>query len=185
MTNRIDTLPGFRIRPALPADVPEIRYLHHASLWCLATAAYTPLQIDALIRRRGTLDRDLVDGGTYYLVEIGGEIAGCGGWSGVNRLEGHAPAPMPDGVALIRAVYVHPKWARRGVGTRLMRHVEAEAVRAGRQRAELLATLTGVPLYASLAYADCGTVRIDLGAVELPAVRMRKMFMVPRAAAAA
>ena len=106
------------------------------------------------------IDTQLIDDGTYFVVESGGEVAGCGGWSRRATLFGSDAQPgrrselldPSRDAARIRAFFVHPEWARRGIGREILERCEAEARNFGFRSAELLATLPGVPFYRSLGY---------------------------------
>jgi len=94
------------------------------------------------------------------VAEADGQLAGCGGWSRRQTLYGgdqHKAATDPlldptrdDG--RIRAFFVHPAWARRGVGRAIIRVCEAAAGAAGFRSLALAATLPGEPLYRALGY---------------------------------
>lgn len=122
---------------------------------------YTPEQIEAAAQSVFGVDRQLIEDGTYYIAEVGGQMAGCGGWSRRGTLYGASdyghsrndtmldPAHEP---ARIRAFFTHPKFARKGIGRAILEHCEEEARKAGFHRMEMAATLSGVPLYAAHGY---------------------------------
>ncbi len=156
------------VRPACRSDMPAIEALHKASVRELATGYYSPAVLERFLAA-GTVDRGLVDAGTYYLAEIQGGLVGSGGWEAVD--DGPAGASR----ARIRLVFVHPDWARQGIGRRLVQHAETEAARAGCRHFELDASLPGVPLYHHLGYREvqrCGLALPD--GTTLPAIRMEK-----------
>jgi GNAT superfamily N-acetyltransferase len=164
----IDIASLIRIRLAHPGDVRAIEALHRASVRELAVGYYSPVMLERLLAA-GTIDRRLIDAGTYYLAEIAGLLAGSGGWMAVED--------RPEGLlrAMIRSVFVHPDWARQGIGRRLVLNAEAEASRAGFSHFELDATLAGVPLYQHLGYREvkrCGYALAD--GTTLPVIRMEK-----------
>jgi GNAT superfamily N-acetyltransferase len=130
------------------------------------------------------LDSQLVRDGTYFVVERDGRIAGCGGWSWRSTLYGgdrsmisRDPEPLDPltDAARIRAMYTDPEFARQGVGRMVIALCEEAALRAGFRRATMMATMAGVPLYASCGYAKVEEVLSDsiLG-VRVPLVRMEK-----------
>ncbi|MCE2900773.1 MAG: GNAT family N-acetyltransferase [Gemmatimonadetes bacterium] len=131
------------------------------------------------------VDTQLVDDGTYFVLEADGHPVACGGWSGRQTLFGgdqHKsgtdtpvdPSVMP---ARIRAFFVHPSYARRGLGQRLFVLVAHEARRAGFTRVELMATLPGVPLYRALGFAPHEEVAVTLAdGVAVPCVRMARLL---------
>ena len=107
------------------------------------------------------VDSQLIADGTYFVAETGGEIVGCGGWSRRKTLYGgdrtkkgedslREPGKDP---AMIRAFFVHPRFARRGIGRRFVVACEEAARRAGFTRIDIVATLAGEPLYSSCGYA--------------------------------
>jgi GNAT superfamily N-acetyltransferase len=146
------------IRQAVPTDVPALETLIRASVLGLQAADYTPEQLQLSLERVFGVDTRLIQDGTYFVAEAqDGEervIAGCGGWSkrktlyGSDHCAGREDAlldPERD-AAKIRAFFVHPGWARRGVGSRILQVCETAAAAAGFHRLEMGATLTGVPL---------------------------------------
>jgi GNAT superfamily N-acetyltransferase len=128
------------------------------------------------------LDTQLVEDGTYFVVEAGGELAGCGGWSRRATLYGGDRSPGRDAALLdpardaarVRAMYTHPRHARRGVGRLILSLCEAAARSAGFARVELMATLSGEPLYRSCGYEERERVVDDRGGAPVPLVRMTK-----------
>jgi len=149
------------IRAATRDDIPALRELIEHSVRELQAGWYSPEQIEAAVHSVFGVDQQLIDDGTYYVAEIGGQMAGCGGWSKRGTLYGAShyghsrndvlldPACDP---ARIRAYFTHPKFARKGVGRALLEHCEEEARKAGFQSMEMAATLPGVPLYAASGY---------------------------------
>jgi GNAT superfamily N-acetyltransferase len=165
MTDQVSLI---RIRPARAADGPAIEQLHRASVRRLAVSYYSPAQLESFLAG-STLDRELLEGGTYYVAELGDVLVGSGGWQAV-PLGRRGPW-----CAAIRAIFVHPDWARRGIGRRLVTQAETAAAQAGFAIFELEASLAGVPLYRSLGYREVaryGHAMAD-GAT-LPVVRMEK-----------
>lgn len=175
----------FTHRWATPADLPALRALMTRSIEALQSDYLTPAQVRASHKVMG-LDTQLVADGTYVLVEApDGRIAGCGGWSfratlygGDDSIVTREPErldPATD-AAKIRAMYTDPGFTRRGVGTLVLRVCEAAARDAGFQRAEMMATAAGVPLYEAAGYAPLeATTWADIDGVKVPLVRMGKM----------
>ncbi|HEY3950589.1 MAG TPA: GNAT family N-acetyltransferase [Phenylobacterium sp.] len=126
------------------------------------------------------LDRQLVADRTYFIVEEAGRIAGCGGWSRRATLYGgdHTPGRDPDlldpahDAARVRAMYTHPDFARRGVGRLILSLCEAAARAEGFARLELMATLSGRPLYESYGFAPIEEIVDRRGGAPVPLVRM-------------
>jgi len=134
------------------------------------------------------VDRQLIRDGTYFVVEGAGQIVGCGGWSKRKTLysgdrdragEDAELNPQID-PARIRAFFVHPDWARRGIGRSILLCCEAAALKAGFRHAELVATLTGEPLYARFGYTVVERYEAPMAdRLTLPVVRMAKYFVLP------
>ncbi len=129
------------------------------------------------------LDTQLIDDGTYFIVEANGQLAGCGGWSrratlyGGDQSPGRSAAlldPATDG-ARIRAMYTHPEWTRRGIGRLVLDLCEGAATREGFRRAELAATLAGEPLYRACGYREIERFEAQTsGGIPIPLIRMGK-----------
>ena len=128
------------------------------------------------------LDTQLIDDGTYFIVEIGGEIAGCGGWSrratlyGGDQTPGRSAAlldPAKD-AARVRAMYTHPLHTRKGVGRLILSLCEEAARAEGFKSVELMSTMAGEPLYRACGYEASERILDDRGGVAVPLVRMRK-----------
>jgi len=150
----------FTIRPAVFDDIPALNELIAASVRGLSKGYYTDAQIESSIKYIFGVDTQLVTDGTYYVVESDGRIAACGGWSKRNTLYGgdqhkSTADPLLDpavDAARIRAFFVHPDFARQGIGRMLISFCEGEAIKNGFSRMELGATLPGEPLYTAMDY---------------------------------
>jgi GNAT superfamily N-acetyltransferase len=173
----------FRIRQAIAADLPFLQDLIKTSVRDLQAHDYTPSQIQSALATVYGVDTQLVADGTYFVVEAGARIVGCGGWSrrktlyGADQCAGREDSlldPVHD-AAKIRAFFVHPKWTRRGIGSMILEVCEAEAIAAGFKRLEMGATLTGVPLYRARGYVALENLEVPLPAHQsLSIVRMEK-----------
>jgi GNAT superfamily N-acetyltransferase len=128
------------------------------------------------------LDTQLVDDGTYFIVEADGEFAGCGGWSrratlyGGDQSPGRSAAlldPATD-AARVRAMYTHPAHTRKGVGRLILSLCEYAARAEGFKRVDLMATLAGEPLYRACGYEPVERVVDDRGGEAVPLLRMTK-----------
>lgn len=130
------------------------------------------------------LDTQLVSDGTYFVVEAGDRIAGCGGWSWRSTLYGGDksivdrepraldPATEP---ARVRAMYTDPDFVRRGVGRLVIDLCEEAARKAGFSATTMMATMAGVPLYEACGYRPVEPVMSDpIDGVRVPLVRMEK-----------
>ena len=155
----------------------------------LMDAAITELQKPFLDERQIAssrtimgLDTQLIDDGTYFIVEADGELAGCGGWSrratlyGGDQTPGRSAAlldPATD-AARTRAMYTHPNHTRKGVGRLVLSLCETAARAEGFLRMELMATMAGVPLYRACGYKPLEDIVDDRGGVGVPLLRMGK-----------
>ena len=171
------------IRPATPADIPALSSLIEASIHGLLARDYNPQQVESSLHYLFGVDTRIVEDGTYYLVEADGMLAGGGGWSKrLTPFGGDQAATQDAGLrdpavhpAVIRAFFIHPNWARRGIARRLLEHCEGAAKDAGFTRFELVATLTGLPFYAALGFREVEPIEIRLpDGVTLGAVKMIK-----------
>ena len=171
------------LRPARMDDVPALEELIPLSVRALQAAHYSSAQMEAALGPVFGVDRQLIEDGTYFVVEEDGRIAGCGGWSrrkavfGGDRARAGADEmidPSRD-PARIRAFFVHPDFARRGIGRAILAACESAIVAAKFANAELVATLAGEPLYAAFAYEAVERYEVPMGGgLKLPVVRMRK-----------
>jgi GNAT superfamily N-acetyltransferase len=151
------------IRTATSDDIARLNALIARSARALSQGFYTPRQIESLVRYVFGVDSNLVTDATYFVVDAPQATAACGGWSRRRTLYGGDQRPVGSidwldpatDAAKIRAFFVAPEFARRGIGRALIDHCDIAAARAGFTRLELMATLPGVPLYAA-----CGFERI-------------------------
>lgn len=171
------------LRLATPADRPALEALLERSVRELGRGYYTPAQIDGSLKSIFGIDGTLIADGTYFVVMVGDEYAACGGWSrrrtlfGGDQANGRSPALLDPAVdaAKIRAFFVDPAFARRGIGSLLMKASEQAALAEGFQHVELMATLPGVPLYTALGFTATGTHEEILpDGSAIPFVPMRK-----------
>ena len=170
-------------RVAIDADIPALETLIPLSVRTLQATHYSSAQIEAALGPVFGVDRQLIRDGTYFVVEDAGRILGCGGWSKRKTLYGGDRDRASEDAELnpqldparIRAFFVHPDWARRGIGRSILLHCETAAVKAGFRRAELVATLTGEPLYARFGYTVVERYDAPMtNGLSLPVVRMAK-----------
>jgi GNAT superfamily N-acetyltransferase len=187
-----------RLRLAVPEDVPVLRQLIDASVRRLQAQDYTAAQIEGALQTVFGVDSQLIADGTYIVAEVaaeaigGGEernpparsmIIGCGGWSKRKTLYGSDNwtaredlllDPLRD-AAKIRAFFIHPQWARRGIGTLILQACEDAARAAGFKRYEMGATLTGAKLFGAKGYVAVKPISIPLVNGEaLPVIHMEK-----------
>ena len=181
--------PAFRLRLATETDIPALHELIEASVRGLQAGDYTAEQIEGALGTVLGLDTQLIRDQTYFVAETYNQNVevrsiGCGGWSrrktlfGADRGPGRLPElldPETD-AAKVRAIFVHPEFARRGLGSLILARVEAEAAAAGFRRFEMGSTLTGVPLYKLKGYVEVERIAVPLANGEaLPVVRMVKI----------
>ena len=172
------------IRLATRADVPEIERVMRASVADLSAGFYDARETASALRYITIPDLQLIDDGSYYVVEEDGRVVACGGWSarkklytGSNDQEISAAEWLDPGndPARIRAMFVDPAYARRGLGRLILRASEEAAARAGFTTCELMATLPGVPLYRACGYEEIAPSEIVLGdGVRIGGVIMRR-----------
>jgi len=159
------------IRKAGLEDVPEIEALIARSARGLSTADYRPAQIEAALHGAFGVDTQLLFDRTYFVAEEGGRIVGCGGWSFRATLFGGDARAGRDSTTLdprtqaakVRAFFVDPGHARRGIGSLLLERCESDALAHGFSRTELMATLPGTRLYRARGYVTGNPVQVDLG----------------------
>ena len=180
----------FHLRLAVEDDVPLLHRLIEASVRGLQANDYSPAQIEGALGTVLGLDTQLIADRTYFVAEAAGEsdadaraMAGCGGWSkrktlfGADRGPGRVPElldPATD-AAKVRAIFVHPQFSRRGLGSLILATVEDAARAAGFRKFEMGSTLTGVPLYTLKGYVEEERIAVPLWNGEaLPVVRMIK-----------
>jgi GNAT superfamily N-acetyltransferase len=168
-------------RLATRDDLPELASLIAAAVAELQKGFLDDDQI-ASSRAIMGLDTALIDDRTYFVVEAEGRIAGCGGWSRRATLYGGDHSAGRDAALLdpardpakVRAMYTHPDFARRGVGRLILALSEAAAAAEGFTTLELMATLSGEPLYRGAGFVAVEQLSDDAGGVAVPLVRMRK-----------
>ena len=192
---------AFVIRKAHPADIPVLQALIERSVRGLQANDYTPSQLESALASVYGVDSQLIADGTYFVVETDASdskidsestdrparIVGCGGWSkrktlfGGDQWSGREDSlldPARD-AAKIRAFFVHPAWARQGVGTLILDACENAARAAGFTRFEMGATLTGVKLFGVKGYVSVKRMDVPLDDGEvLPIVQMEKRDLV-------
>ena len=177
---------SFLIRLATLKDVDDLQELIRSSVLMLQQRDYTPRQIEGALGSALGLDTQLIRDGTYFVAYPADRrhlLVACGGWSSRKTVNGSDqgaehmkvlldPATVP---AKIRAIFVHPQWARQGLGSMMLTLCEQAAKAAGFHCFEMGSTLTAVPLYSLKGYGTIGSNDIPLPNGEvLPVVHMRK-----------
>jgi GNAT superfamily N-acetyltransferase len=172
---------NLRHRLATRDDLPVLGPLMEAAIARLQKPFLDAAQI-ASSRTIMGLDTQLVDDGTYFVVTLGDAVAGCGGWSRRATLYGGDRSPGRNAALLdpardsarVRAMYTHPDFTRRGVGRLILSLCEDAARAEGYVRAELMATMAGVPLYRACGYRPVETIEDARGGAAVPLTRMVK-----------
>ncbi|HEY6065946.1 MAG TPA: GNAT family N-acetyltransferase [Thermoanaerobaculia bacterium] len=174
---------GFSLRKATLDDRPVLEELIVMSARGLSRGDYTDAQVEAALGSAFGVDSELIVDGTYFIAEAGERVVGCGGWSRHSTLYGGDAQPGRRSELLdpsrdsarIRAFFVHPDWARRGIGRAILETCESEARAHGFHSAELLATLPGHRFYRMLGYAGEERVEHTLaGGVTIDFIPMKK-----------
>lgn len=169
------------LRRARPADAPALLRLHRAALSAIDERFYSAGQVASFLHHVPTLDEPMLADGTYFVAEVHGELVGAGGWSA--RAPGYAVAglglPRPGGLRpRVRGMYTHPAWARRGIGRRILRAAEQQAVAAGYATIELDALLPAVRLYRRCGYRVLGDLSARLpNGTRLTVIHMDKRLV--------
>jgi N-acetylglutamate synthase-like GNAT family acetyltransferase len=184
---RLDRLPSgmpdLVIRTATRADVPALHDLIGASVMRLQAEDYNEAQRMGALGSIFGVDPVLIEDGTYFVAEWEGRIVACGGWSQRGTPFGNHLSPARDDrvldpahdAARIRALFVHPDFARRGLGTAILAACERAAAEAGFKRLELTATLTGIRLFGVHGFIPTEEITLRLGNGEtLGVIRMAK-----------
>ena len=156
----MEGIDAFSLRVATGDDIPALKALMNASIPALLKPFLAPEQVEASFSVMG-LDTQLIADQTYFIVLFGTTVVGCGGWSRRSTLFGGDHSTGRDAAILdpkknaarIRAMYTHPQFVRRGIGRLLLQTCEREAAKEGFNRAELVATLAGEPLYRVSGYS--------------------------------
>ena len=177
----------WQARLAREQDITALERLIPFSSRSLQAPYYSAAQIEAALGPIFAVDRQLIRDGTYFVVEHNGSIVGCGGWSKRKSLYGGDGGRVTEDdlldprrdAARIRAFFVHPEWARRGIGKAILNACEKAIVAAQFSKADLVATLAGEPLYAAFGYSVVERYEIPMANyLHLPVLRMTKTFPV-------
>src|SRR5215831_9423271 len=171
------------IRLATPRDVPALQALIPLSARELSRGFYTSEETESAILHVFGPDSRLIADGTYFVAEEDGRLAGCGGWSRRRTLYGgdqtkSGEEPLLDPAtepAKVRAFFVHPDFARQGIGSRILERCVEAARAAGFRRLELAATLPGVPFYEARGFLERERLNVPMAdGRTLPIVRMER-----------
>lgn len=162
---------NFRLRTAKTSDSDSIELLIAASARTLGLPDYSPEQIEGTLVTVFGVDTQLIADQTYFVVESGRLLVGCGGWSYRETLFGSdleqsrssTPVNPETGAAKIRAFFVKPEFSRMGIGSMIMHKCEEEALRTGFRKLELMATLPGKKLYEKHGFVAGEPIHYPLG----------------------
>lgn len=174
-----------QIRPARVDEIPALEQLIARSVRALSVGYYTPRQVELALVHIFGVDSQLIADGTYFVVEADEQLAACGGWSKRRTLYGGDQMKAGEDnlldprteAARIRAFFVDPAFARRGIGKQLIEACEAAARAAGFTRLEMGATLPGEPLYAAVGYQAVEHLAVPMpGGETLSIIRMEKVL---------
>jgi GNAT superfamily N-acetyltransferase len=158
------------LRAATLEDREALRGLIDRSARELSQGDYRAEQIEGALQGAFGVDSQLIEDGTYFVVEAAGVIVGCGGWSYRRTLFGGDKRAERDSAVLdprteaarIRAFFIDPAHARKGIGTLLLQKCESEARGRGFSRVELMSTLPGVRLYCARGYSGIERVNYEV-----------------------
>ncbi|MBZ0300027.1 MAG: GNAT family N-acetyltransferase [Anaerolineae bacterium] len=178
---------NLQVRVARHSDIPALNQLIRQSVRGLLSEDYTPQQIESSLVHLFGVDTHLIDDGTYYVAEVEGCLAGAGGWSRRAAIYGHDSTPGHEAAATllnpltdaarIRAYFVHPDFARRGIARELLYLSEAAARAEGFWKLELVATWKGAPVYRACGFEATGEASVKLpDGVTLTGLYMRKIL---------
>ncbi len=182
-SNEVEPM-NWKLRLATIEDVPALEELIPLSVRVLQAPYYSTEQMEAARGAVFGVDRQLITDGTYFVAEAENRIVGCGGWSKRKSLFGSDAAraaednlldPATDS-ARVRAFFIHPDWARCGLGKAILAASESAIIGAGFSRIELVATLAGEPLYLACGYSEVERYEVPMkDGLNLPVVRMSKV----------
>jgi GNAT superfamily N-acetyltransferase len=176
---------SYLARLARDEDAPAIEALIRVSARVLRSSHYSEAQIEGALGSVFGVDHQLLFDRTYFVAEHKKQIVGCGGWSKRKTLFGGDAMKTEMDIELhpkrdsarIRAFFVHPAWARCGIGRAILERCEKAIQLAGFRSVELVATLTGEPFYRACNYSQCERFEVPLAnGLTLPVVRMVKQF---------
>jgi GNAT superfamily N-acetyltransferase len=158
------------LRLATAADANAIDELMKAAIRAIFPGSYDDRQTTSSVEFIGSVDRMLIEDGTYFVVDVDGELVACGGWSRRDKLYTGSGAGADDArqvdpatePARVRAMFTRGDWTRRGLGRRILEACEAAAKAEGFRTLALMSTMPGLPLYENYGFAVTERVQIPM-----------------------
>ena len=171
----------FTYRKAEIQDIPAIKELMDLSISKVLGKLTDKKELEASFESMG-LDTKLIEDNSYFLIFEADNLIGSGGYSIRKTLFGgnHTPNRSDDLLvpgkepSKIRAMYTHPDWIRKGVGSMILELSENESKKLGFNKAELMATISGILLYQDRGYEVDKEIEYESRAGNK--VRMYRMF---------
>src|SRR3989442_3747554 len=162
---------NYIIRKAALADRAAIAQVIKDSARSLSRTDYSDAQVEGAIATVFGVDTNLIIDGTYFVADRAGTLIGCGGWSKRKTLFGGDQYATRDAGELdpktepakIRAFFVHPEHARKGIARAILAACESEARAYGFRALELMSTLPGIKLYRACGYEGEDRVELEVG----------------------
>ncbi len=148
------------LRYAKLEDVDAITYLIALSARQLGGQFYDKNTIESALKSAFGVDTQLIKDQTYFVIEKDFQLIACGGWSfrktlfgsDDNNLRNPEKLNPNKEAAKIRAFFIHPEFSRQGLGHKIIKNCELEAIKKGFNQTELMATLSGVDFYKKHGY---------------------------------
>lgn len=116
-------------------DYKEIFNLINLSAKNLQKYHYSDKDIEIALQLVNGFDK-LIESRTFYKLTLDKKIVACGGYKLID-----------DKVAELKTFFVHPKYARQGLASKLLNKCISECTKKNIIMLKLVATLTGKPLY--------------------------------------
>lgn len=158
-----------QVRVANLDDAAAVRQVLEASYPELMAHAYDPVVLLRALPAMTRPNPKLLASGAYFIAEIDGAPAGCGGWS--------AERPGSDeviaGLGHIRHFATDARCIGRGVGRALYSACEASAKSLGVRRFECQASLNGELFYRALGFERVEAIGVAMAPdIVFPSIRM-------------
>ena len=149
-----------KLRIATLDDIKSITELINLSARILGGEFYDKSTIELALQGAFGVDTQLIKDQTYFVIEQKKQLIACGGWSYRQTLFGSDSNNLRDpkkidpknDPAKIRAFFIHPNYARQGLGNVLLDECESQAARKGFTKCQLMSTLSGIDFYKKNGY---------------------------------